>query len=81
MSHNPINPMLPFGTDKCQCPTCKEYFNSTYAFDKHRTGKWGERRCLSLADMQSAGWSVSPSGHWLSPRRTFLGARARAEHV
>ena len=24
--------------DRNQCQACKEYFNSTHAFDKHRTG-------------------------------------------
>jgi hypothetical protein len=66
---NPNNPMLPLGTDKCQCTACHLYFNSTYAFDKHRTGHWAQRACLTVLDMQSRGWTLSPSGHWRTPRR------------
>ena len=36
-----------------------------------RTGKLGtpERRCLTMLDVQSGGWTRGPKGHWLSPRR------------
>ena len=65
------DPMLPQGTDKCQCSTCKEYFNSTFAFEHHRTGRVGrpERRCLPVMEMQIAGWTQNGKGHWLTPRR------------
>lgn len=71
MTYNEHDPMLPRGTDKCRCPSCGEYFNTTYAFDQHRKGKLGtpERRCLSVLEMSSSRWTQKPSGHWLSPRR------------
>ena len=40
-----------------QCPTCSEYFNSNYVFDKHRIGKAGSlnRRCSTRAEMLQKG--------------------------
>lgn len=56
-----------FRGDHCQCPTCGEYFNSTYAFDKHRTGRDAPlRRCLSPAEMRTIGIAVSSTGWWVS---------------
>lgn len=54
--------------DRNQCPTCSELFNSTTAFDKHRTGAYepDERRCLSVAEMQARGFT-RPDGYWRSP--------------
>ena len=65
---NERDPMLPHGTDKCQCSACKLYFNSTYAFDKHRTGDFSEqRRCFSLKELKDKGWATTATGH-LIPR-------------
>jgi hypothetical protein len=57
--------------DHCQCPTCGEYFNSTAAFDKHRTGPysdrnvaWAARRCLSRDEMRGKGMQLSATGWW-----------------
>lgn len=74
------HPLLPPGTDKGRCPACWEYFNSTYAFDRHRVGRIGtpERRCLAVLEMQSSGWTKGPKGHWLSPRKG-AGAGSRRE--
>ena len=56
--------------DHCQCPACGLYFNSTYAFDCHRTGKHGvDRRCMTMPDMRAAGMALSASGWWISARR------------
>lgn len=52
--------------DHCQCGACGHYFNSTYAFDKHRTGDWTTRRCLTAAEMQAKGMVISATGWWLS---------------
>jgi hypothetical protein len=54
--------------DHSQCPGCGEYFNSTYAFDKHRTGRYApmQRRCLSLDEMRALGMVISATGWWLS---------------
>ena len=62
--------------DHNQCPSCGAYFNSTHAFDTHRTGKYGspdkvaERRCLTEAEMLAKGMAISESGWWLSSRWT-----------
>jgi hypothetical protein len=54
--------------DHCQCPACGEYFNSTRAFDKHRTGTYTpmQRRCLSPDEMRAKGMLVSARGWWLT---------------
>jgi len=52
--------------DHCQCSVCGEYFNSTAAFDKHRTGQGSNRRCLLLSDMFRAGMAISSRGWWVT---------------
>ena len=51
-----------------QCPTCSEYFNSNYVFDKHRVGKAGSlnRRCRTREEMLQKGWSLNSHGFWVS---------------
>ncbi len=43
--------------DHCRCFTCGEHFNSTYAFDKRRTGTYQpmQRRCFTAAEMRANG--------------------------
>lgn len=60
------DPRLPFYTDRCKCPTCGEYFSSTYAFDQHRKGPITDRRCLTVAEMREKGFSVNATGHWIT---------------
>lgn len=53
--------------DRCQCSVCKKYFNSTKAFDKHRTGVHGvDRRCLSTEEMEKKGMVLNPRGYWVT---------------
>ena len=53
--------------DRNQCQGCKAYFNSTFAFDKHRTGEHGkDRRCLTADEMQAKGMSIDGAGFWIS---------------
>lgn len=56
---------LTIGTDKCKCSVCGKYFNSTYAFDKHRTGPygWNTRRCYSTIEMEEIG--MVDKGYWV----------------
>lgn len=53
--------------DRCQCAACDEYFNSTFAFDKHRIGKHGEsRRCMDVNTMLEKGMSKNKGGFWIT---------------
>ncbi len=49
-----------------QCQGCKQYFNSNYAFDKHRTGEHGKnRRCLTTEEMLEKGMALNEAGFWV----------------
>lgn len=70
--------------NRCQCPTCGEYFNGVQPFDKHRVGryakpgKWhGTRRCLTTAEMEAAGFQRNYAGFWCE-RATKPNTRPRA---
>jgi hypothetical protein len=53
--------------DRNQCQGCKAYFNSSFAFDKHRTGEHGkDRRCLTADEMAGKGMSKNAAGFWIS---------------
>lgn len=77
-SHNPRDPMLPLGSDKCRCSACDEYFNSSGAFAKHRVGPFAPinepdtRRCLTVSEMEAKGWARNQTGHWITSKRTRL---------
>ena len=64
MSRNERDPMLPHGTDKCQCSDCKLYFNSSYAFGEHRKGPWDARTCMTEEELVAAHWVKTETGHW-----------------
>ena len=51
---------------RCQCRGCDEYFNSTFAFDKHRTGKPDSRACLTSNQMQDKGMVKNEAFFWVS---------------
>tara|TARA_R110000822_G_scaffold9644_1_gene37247 strand:+ start:197 stop:421 length:225 start_codon:yes stop_codon:yes gene_type:complete len=52
--------------DRNQCPGCGHFFNSTYAFEKHRKGEHGvDRRCLTPDEMEGKGMSINASGFWI----------------
>ncbi len=51
--------------DRNQCSGCSLYFNSTRAFDKHRTGRHGvDRRCMSPQEMTEAGMVLGQDEFW-----------------
>jgi hypothetical protein len=51
--------------DRNQCQGCKEYFNSTHAFDKHRRGEFEiNRHCLAADDMTAKGMFKGSDGFW-----------------
>ena len=56
--------------DRNQCPTCSELFNSTSAFDKHRTGTYDppQRRCLSVPEMATKGMVKNSYGFWVGKK-------------
>lgn len=55
--------------DRNQCQGCKLYFNSTAAFDKHRTGKHGvDRRCMTQDEMRASGMDQRADGFWVGSR-------------
>lgn len=56
--------------DRNQCGMCGQYFNSTHAFDKHRTGEFGvDRRCLSDDEMRAKGMHLPADGFWRGSKR------------
>jgi hypothetical protein len=58
--------------DRNQCQGCKEFFNSTYAFDKHRHGTHGlDRRCLTSIEMKAKGMSTKADGFWITAEMPF----------
>jgi hypothetical protein len=55
--------------DRNQCRGCGEYFNSTFAFDKHRTGDFGkDRRCMTMEEMMLKGMEKNDAGFWVGKR-------------
>ncbi len=56
---------------RCQCTVCDLYFNSDYAFCKHRVGLHMpmERRCLTETEMLAKGMALVGS-FWVSKRRS-----------
>jgi len=52
-----------------QCAACKKYFNSTGAFEKHRTGKYGiDRRCKTEEEMIEDGMALNKDGFWIGSK-------------
>lgn len=51
--------------DRNQCPTCHKYFNSTHAFEKHRTGSYLNRRCLTTEEMEKKKMLINKDGFWI----------------
>jgi hypothetical protein len=61
--------MIPLKGDRNQCQSCKEYFNSTGAFEGHRTGKHGvDRRCRTVDEMIERGYSKNKLGFWIASK-------------
>lgn len=52
---------------RCKCPSCGKFFNSTGAFDKHRTGAHGkDRRCMTADEMIAKGMDTNADGYWVT---------------
>ncbi|MGH8147569.1 MAG: hypothetical protein ACREPY_14705 [Rhodanobacteraceae bacterium] len=73
--------------NRCQCPTCGEYFNGVQGFDKHRTGDYAKpgnpntRRCLTVAQMRAEGFERNAAGFWTTETRAQRITRHRATGV
>ena len=55
--------------DRNQCPTCGEFFNSSFAFDSHRYGKINERKCMTKAEMLEKGFDRNDDFYWVTEKR------------
>jgi len=56
--------------ERNQCQSCKEYFNSVRAFERHRTGTYGvDRRCRTPDEMTARGYSLNKDGFWITKKR------------
>lgn len=66
-----------------QCPTCHDYFNSNFVFDKHRIGKPDglNRRCRTPEEMLQLGMSLNKDGFWISETKEQSAARKNKELV
>lgn len=52
--------------DRNQCRGCGEYFNSSNAFERHRTGEHGvNRRCLTPDEMLAKKMQKNSQGFWV----------------
>lgn len=40
---------------RCKCAGCGNYFSRASVFDKHRTGPYTDRRCMTDLEMTEAG--------------------------
>lgn len=56
--------------DRNQCPTCGKFFNSTAAFEKHRVGEVGGRRCRTTEEMLSIGMALNSTDWWVTALMT-----------
>jgi hypothetical protein len=55
--------------DRNQCPSCGLLFNSTDAFQRHRTGSIGiDRRCRTEPEMLKKGMFLGDDGFWRGRR-------------
>jgi hypothetical protein len=57
--------------NRCRCGACGEVFNSTSAFDHHRTGTYRPlaRRCLTIAEMAARGMLRNAQNFWIEKAR------------
>lgn len=51
---------------RCRCHACGEHFRRTSIFDRHRSGQYTQRRCLTSAEMTAKGMTQDANGVWYS---------------
>jgi hypothetical protein len=61
--------------DRCRCTACGALFTTTRNFDKHRVGKYPERRC---AEPSAVGLVLNARGFWSRPGNGRIHYRANA---
>jgi hypothetical protein len=73
---NPNDPLLPFGSNRCKCAACGEYFTSDSTFRVHRVDDADSpngRACRDPAKIldkdRKPRLRRTTSGHWASARR------------
>lgn len=64
MSRHDQDAKLPAGSRYCLCRECDRYFKSPSAFEQHRLGDMGARRCATDAELADMGLSRSRLGYW-----------------
>lgn len=67
--------------NRCQCTACGQYFNGAQPFDRHRVGDCGNRRCLSVAEMEAAGFIRNAVGFWCDRANAKHAMRPRAHNI
>lgn len=55
--------------DRNICPTCLEFFNSSFAFDSHRRGEITNRKCMTKAEMIEKGFARNDDFYWVTEKQ------------
>ena len=58
----------------CRCSACERQFGNVAAFDAHRAGPYGHRRCLTIREQIAADFRVDAGGVWWKPSRAEVAA-------
>ena len=56
-------------TAKRRCRACAREFSSLFAFDRHRSGRYADRRCRTAPALLARGLELNPAGRWQRPGR------------
>ena len=60
---------LPAGSNRCKCGACGSYFGGVRAFELHRVGPSGDRRCLAPASVRDTQFRpllrINSQGYWV----------------
>ena len=71
------DPKLPFGSRRCLCSGCGEYFSNVRNFDMHRTGEGKGRSCIHPSKLVTkkgkARLRLNADGIWVRPDPAYLG--------
>ncbi len=73
--------VYPGGERGGHCTACHESFSSDVMFDRHRVGKWDQRRCLSTTEMEDKGFLLRGSVWGASGTYSRMGYAARTDEL